>query len=142
MIVTANSQLCHCYQPSVVIRLSTMPIYDIPVAIMPALSFALHIIKDSVPSRFEKVGQYLKEFVSRNPATLNSTCIQVLFCFRSSSSMLQALSKCFTGLSQVYELLLFFFLKVLFFISQKIIIELFDIHSILHHISIVSIHIQ
>lgn len=54
-----------------------MPKYLVPAAVLPAFSFALKTIKDGVPSRFIKIAAYMKEFVEKNPAILDSTRIEV-----------------------------------------------------------------
>lgn len=54
-----------------------MPRYEIPVAVLPALSYALETIHSDIPAKYVKVGKYLDGFISKYPGTLNSTCIQV-----------------------------------------------------------------
>ena len=56
-----------------------MPTFDVPVAILPVLSFALQTIKEGVPSRYEKISKYLQEYATKNPAIMTSTTVKVSF---------------------------------------------------------------
>ena len=49
----------------------------IPVAVMPALTCALNSIPSEIPSKYAKVSEYLKGYISKYPGTLNSSTIQV-----------------------------------------------------------------
>lgn len=54
-----------------------MPVYKVPVAAIPVLAYATNKIQDGVPSRWDKIALYMKEFCSNHPALVNSSPLTV-----------------------------------------------------------------
>jgi len=54
-----------------------MPVLNIPAAILPALSYAVTTIPEAIPSRWEKIANFMHSYLSKNNSLLLSTCIKV-----------------------------------------------------------------
>jgi len=55
---------------------SVMPVFQLPATVLPALSFAIKMIAEEIPSRWEKVAIFMQAYLSKNPALMSSSSIK------------------------------------------------------------------